>query len=213
MMSIYSGNAAVAFDRVKDEAYWDGWRNFLLRRPNELLSFTAVKKTLNLQAPRYMGIMEIELDAIVGSVGRFNEFSRTFKPTRQFTKERWRRVAEFYYQQGFNPIRVFKVSHVYFVTDGNHRVSVSRAMNLKTISAYVFEFETPVSINTEDDLLSIRRKWQAVQSGLVPVEEKTKTSYYPGALLALLVGAALIGTVPIFVRFSDLGRHSAPQYL
>ncbi|MBK8905675.1 MAG: hypothetical protein IPM53_31120 [Anaerolineaceae bacterium] len=153
-MSIYSGQAAVAFDRVKGEADWEGWRNILLRRPNTLLSFTAVKKTLNLSSAQDIGVQTIAVNDIVGSVGRYSEFSRTFKPKNRFTEQRWRRVAESYYRRGFNPVKVFKVSHVYFVIDGNHRVSVSRALNIKTICAHIYEFKTQVTLNSLDDLNS-----------------------------------------------------------
>lgn len=216
-MSIYSGHVAVAFNRVNEEAFWDGWRNFLLRRPNELLSFTAVKKTLNLHVAQDRGIVEIDIDDIVGSVGRFNEFSRTFKPKHKFTEERWRRVAESYHQKGYDPIKVFKVSNIYFVVDGNHRVSVSRSMKNKKILAYVYEFDTPIILDKKDDLLNIRLKWQAAHSASIPDKTKSlgpdsmvKSRLNSGmiASLAILLGAVLIGTVPIFVRFSDLGPNA-----
>lgn len=167
-MSIYSGQAAAAFGRVKEEADWEGWRNILLRRPSNLLSFTAVKKILNLQLSKDMGIQEIAINDIVGSVGRYNEFSRTFKPRSCFTEQRWRRVAESYYWKGYDPITVFKASNVYFVVDGNHRVSVSRALNIKSIIAHVHEFETQIVLNNDDDLNSIHTKWQAAFSGSMP---------------------------------------------
>ena len=159
MMSIYSDQAAIAFGKVKEETVWDSWRKFFTRQPNELLSFTAVKEILNLQVAQHKGIQEIAIDNIIGSVGRANEFSRTFKPKHQFTEHRWRRVAESFYQRGFDPIKVFKVSNIYFVADGNHRVSVSRAMNVKTIYAHVYEYEAPIVLDKKDDLDNIRAKW------------------------------------------------------
>jgi hypothetical protein len=44
------------------------------------------------------------------------------------------------------------VGEVYFVRDGNHRVSVARAHGSKTIEAYVIEYKTPVPIGPDDDL-------------------------------------------------------------
>jgi drug/metabolite transporter (DMT)-like permease len=123
-------------------------------------------------------------------------------------------VAESYYRIGFDPVKVFKVSNIYFVIDGNHRISVSRALKNETIIAQVYEFDTPIILDKKDDLINIRRKWQAARSGSMP---DITTSLGPNrmanarqnsgriALLAIIVGAILIGTVPIFVRFSDLG--------
>lgn len=158
MMSIFSGQAAIAFDKMKEESYWDSWRQFFTQQPNNLLSFSAVKNILNLHLAQNKGIKEIAIDDIVGSVSRFNEFSRTFKPKHKFTEDRWLRVAESFYQRGFDPIKVFKVSNVYFVIDGNHRVSVSRAMDTKTICAHVYEFEAQIVLDKNDDLNSIRSK-------------------------------------------------------
>ena len=40
------------------------------------------------------------------------------------------------------PIEVYQVGEIYFVVDGNHRVSVSRQRGYETIEAYVTEFQT-----------------------------------------------------------------------
>ena len=157
-MSVYSGQAAIAFARMKEKPFWEGWRKFFTRQPDTLLSFSAAEKILNLQLSQDMGIQKIAIDDIVGSLGRFNEFDRTFKPKHAFTEDRLRRVAESFYQRGFDPIEVFKVSNVYFVVDGNHRVSVSRALNIKSIVAHVYEFETKITLDKNDDLNSIYTK-------------------------------------------------------
>lgn len=160
-MSVYSGQAAMFCERAIEEPFWEGWRKLFTRQPDKLLSFTAVQEILQLQLGQDKGIQEIAIGDIVGSVGRFNEFGRTFKPKHEFTKERLRRVADTFYRRGFDPIEVFKVSNVYFVVDGNHRVSVSRALNIKTIKARVYEFETQIALNQNDDLESIVTKGQA----------------------------------------------------
>src|SRR5438045_9127127 len=58
--------------------------------------------------------------------------------------------------EGFPPIDVYKVGDVYFVIDGNHRVSVARQLGAKTIEAYVTELPTSVPFEPDtqpDDLL------------------------------------------------------------
>ena len=50
------------------------------------------------------------------------------------------------------PIQVYKVGEVYFVLDGNHRVSIARARNAADIRAYVTEVATRVPITPDTDL-------------------------------------------------------------
>jgi hypothetical protein len=52
--------------------------------------------------------------------------------------------------EGYPPIEVYKVGDVYFVRDGNHRVSVARANGLTTIEAYVTEIPTEIPFHMED---------------------------------------------------------------
>lgn len=106
------------------------------------------------------GLQQIDVDKVVGSVGRYREFTRSFLPKDKRVASRWRQVDELFYEKGFEPIKVYKVSHIYFVMDGNHRVSVSRAHGLKTIEAYVIEFFSPAPIYPEDDLALIRQRYE-----------------------------------------------------
>jgi len=50
------------------------------------------------------------------------------------------------------PIQVYKIGEVYFVLDGNHRVSVARERGVSEIPAYVTEIHTKININPETDL-------------------------------------------------------------
>jgi len=140
------------FAAARQKAFIEEWLNFFTRRPTDLLSFEAVKHNLRLQDSSYKGLQEIELDKIVGSIGRYRDFTRTFLPKNDQTKDRWRRIDTVASEEGYPPIDVYQVGNVYFVRDGNHRVSVARANQAKTIEAYVTEYRTPVPINKDDDL-------------------------------------------------------------
>jgi len=50
------------------------------------------------------------------------------------------------------PIDVYKVGDVYFVIDGNHRVSVARERGDTTIQAYVTEVPTPITLTPNMDI-------------------------------------------------------------
>lgn len=94
----------------------------------------------------------IPLDRIVGSVGRYRDFTRTFLPTDAVEKERWVRIDALLQGPGWPPIEVYKVGDVYFVRDGNHRVSVARAHNLPDIEAYVTEIMLPQGVKFTPDM-------------------------------------------------------------
>jgi hypothetical protein len=59
---------------------------------------------------------------------------------------------------GVPPIEVFQVGSVYFVSDGNHRVSVARASGFTEIEAYVTRILADVDIQPGDSLAAALRK-------------------------------------------------------
>jgi hypothetical protein len=129
----------------------------LTHAPINLLSFREVREKLHLQGGAYRGLQDIPLDKIVGSVGRYQDFTRTFLPRTHADRQRWARVkALMEGMTGLPPIEVFQVGDVYFVKDGNHRVSVARDLGAKTIQAHVTEVKSPVPLDasvTAEDLI------------------------------------------------------------
>jgi nucleotide-binding universal stress UspA family protein/uncharacterized ParB-like nuclease family protein len=135
----------------------------LLGKSNSLLSFDEVAEKLKLQARAERGVQDIPLDAIVGSVGRYTDFTRTFLPRNPSDEQRWANVKASLEESGFPPIDVYKVSDVYFVLDGNHRVSVARQEGWKTIQANVIEVKSnvPLTPDTNPDELIIKSEYAA----------------------------------------------------
>ncbi len=121
-------------------------------RADDLLRFDDVRRMLGgvSQLPR--GLHEIPLDAIVGSVGRYEDFNRQFLPRQASQGSRWARVRMAVEGQGLPPIEVYKIGEIYFVMDGHHRVSVAREVGAKTIEAFVTEIPTRVNISPDDDI-------------------------------------------------------------
>jgi len=120
-------------------------------RPDELWSYEEVSQQLRAGDPVDRGLQQIPLDAIVGSVGRYADFTRTFLPRRENAQDRWARVrSAFDSVDEIPPILVYKVGDSYFVLDGNHRVSVARVLGASHIPAYVTEVETKVPLSPED---------------------------------------------------------------
>jgi len=131
----------------------------LTGKPNELLSYDEVAQKLRLKARSDRGVHEIPVKAIVGSVGRYSDFTRTFLPRRLEDQERWARVKAVMDDPvgtGMEPIEVYKVGEAYFVLDGNHRVSIARKEGFDSIEAHIIEVKTEVPITPDlqpDDLI------------------------------------------------------------
>lgn len=120
-------------------------------KPTELLSYEEVAEKLKLHIRSEGGVQQIPLDAIVGSVGRYTDFTRTFLPRRAEDRDRWVGVRAAFLEggAGLPPIEVYKVGDVYFVIDGNHRVSIARQEKFTTIEAHVIEVRTQVSLTPD----------------------------------------------------------------
>ncbi len=124
----------------------------------DLLSFDEIRELLIGENTIPRGLHEIPLNAIIGSVGRYHDFSRSFLPRDDRDAERWARVQASIDQRGMPPIEVYQIGETYFVLDGNHRVSVARSRGYETIQAYVTEIETRVPLTPHDQPDDIIRK-------------------------------------------------------
>lgn len=119
-------------------------------QPDTLMAYDEVRKLVGERNRVDRGLKEIPLDAIVGSVGRYGDFTRTFLPRSDTMQDRWARVKTVATDLGgWAPIEVYQLGETYFVIDGNHRVSVARQMGLETIPAYVTEVRTTVPLTPD----------------------------------------------------------------
>ncbi len=117
-----------------------------------LLPFEAIRANLQQQNPFYRGVVEVPLDAIVGSVGRYKTFTRKFLPLTNSVQDRWVAVDALAGQTGWPPIELYQVGNIYFVKDGNHRVSVARQLELDVIEAHVMAYPVDFEIDPADNL-------------------------------------------------------------
>jgi nucleotide-binding universal stress UspA family protein len=150
------------FQDARRRAALEDLKARLTGKSDDLLSYEAVHDLLEAKSSVSRGLLEIPLDAIVGSVGRYRDFTRSFLPRRESDKHRWANVKlKALYQGGFAPIEVYKLGDVYFVLDGNHRVSVARQLGARTIQAYVTEVHSrvPLSDEVEPDELIIKARY------------------------------------------------------
>ncbi len=118
----------------------------------DLIPFEEVRTRWHLTQKYCRGLQDIELARIRGSVGRYRDFTSAFLPRRDHLRQRWERVNTMVSTQEMPPIELYQVGDAYFVVDGNHRVSNARQEGMKTITADVCEFVTPIGLSAEADL-------------------------------------------------------------
>ncbi len=136
-------------------------RAALTGKSADLLSYEEVRKKIHAKETNKRELKDIPLNAIVGSVGRYKDFTRRFFPLVEGDQYRWARVRTLTESmEGLPPIEVYQIGEVYFVRDGNHRVSVARELELTHLEAYVTQVETPVPLTPNvqpDDLINKER--------------------------------------------------------
>jgi nucleotide-binding universal stress UspA family protein len=119
----------------------------------DLLPYEDVRKMIQARSQQERGLQDIPLDAIIGSVGRYADFTRGFLPRQDSDANRWARIKiEALGMKGLPPIEVYRIGDAYFVKDGNHRVSVAREVGADHIQAYVTEIETTVHLTPDTEL-------------------------------------------------------------
>jgi hypothetical protein len=104
-------------------------------------SFDEEASRLELCEARDLGIMPVEVDKIVGSVGRWRDFDAKFRLINKATRQRYHTILT-KMKEGytFPPIEVYKVGDRYFVADGNHRVAVAKELGVAYVDAHVQEY-------------------------------------------------------------------------
>jgi nucleotide-binding universal stress UspA family protein len=140
------------FRQARRQAALERVISLLTGKSIDLLSYEEVREKLKARESAGERLEEIPLDAIVGSVGRYGEFTRSFLPREDSDESRWAKVAMA--MKGFKgvpPIEVYQIGDAYFVLDGNHRVSVARQFGADRIQAYVTPVHTKVPLSPEDD--------------------------------------------------------------
>ena len=92
-----------------------------------------------------MQVVPIKL--IVGSEGRYKDFDNHFFPKSNFLKARWERVDSAVLQSiTLPPISLYEAGGLFFVRDGNHRVSVAKMKGQEYIDAEVVSLQSEIKL-------------------------------------------------------------------
>lgn len=138
------------FDRARNKQIVNEWVSTIRRRENDLVPLHEITRRLRPDGEFYRGMQEVPVKQIVGSSDRWHDFDRAFLPTHKKTKSRWLSIDEAYYQDvRLPPIQLYKVGDIYFVKDGNHRVSVARERGVEFIDAEVIEAHVRVPLSPD----------------------------------------------------------------
>lgn len=144
------------FERALMKSFWRRIATWFFGGNNELLPFDEVKEKITMRGQHHLGLRQVPINAIVGSVGRYRDFDRAFFPTQTFTKDRWVSIDKAHYADIIlPPVELYKIGEIYFVRDGNHRISVARERGQVYVDAYVTEIDVPVPIKQTSDLDSL----------------------------------------------------------
>ena len=136
------------FNRARFSEMLERIGNILKPEDHELLSLQDVKKALQLEGESYQGYTTVPIDRIIGSEGRYKDFSRTYLPRRESSRKRWTSIDRAHQQSVELPaVNLYEIAGYYFVRDGNHRVSVARSMGMQDIDAIVIRLDTKIKLD------------------------------------------------------------------
>lgn len=154
----FDSRAQEDFRRAFLKGAWRRLASWLTGEDNRLLPFDDVRTHLQIRGQRYLGLRQVPIGKIVGSVGRYRDFDRAFLPTRETIRDRWVSIDQAHYQDVLlPPVELYKIGEAYFVKDGNHRVSVARERGQEEIDAYVTEIDVPVPLTPDVELDDLAR--------------------------------------------------------
>jgi hypothetical protein len=120
-----------------------------------LIPFDEVSRRLALSRRSYLGLQEIAIDRIVGSVDRSADFRRDFRPQRRLSRSRLANLRRAFPDGVMPAINVFEVGGAYFVEDGHHRVALARERGADYIDAEVTRLETRYEIDPDIDVAQL----------------------------------------------------------
>lgn len=137
----------MTFDRALKRGRLLMFREFLAGRKNgPILSLSELRAAIPPVGETYLGLRDVALCAFAGTEGRSRDFSSGFWPLKGWMRERWNRVRGLMLSGDLTePVTAFELGGLFFVRDGNHRVSVARAEGIEYLSAEVTRLDLPIA--------------------------------------------------------------------
>ncbi|MGE4583152.1 MAG: transcriptional regulator [Sphaerochaeta sp.] len=147
------------FEKARSRGRMQSLLSSLAWKNSDLLSFYAVTELLKPKNETYLGMRTIPVKQIIGSEGRYQDFSMAFYPKKELLRSRWRSIDRATKEYVIlPPISVYKLGQWYFVRDGNHRVSVAKTQGVEFIDAEVVELDSQIPLEAGLTMKQLRRR-------------------------------------------------------
>ena len=147
------------FSKARHRALFNEVQHFLNPDEATLISFSDIKNLLRPKNEVYMGLKTVPVKLIVGSEGRYQDFDNHFFPKSLHLKSRWEHIDMARLQDISLPsISLYELGGVYFVRDGNHRVSVAKTQGVEFIDAEVVSLQSEIRLRPGDSLEKMKRQ-------------------------------------------------------
>lgn len=217
MINFVNNQAKDDFNRARNRALINELQNFLAPDKKKLLSFHDVKKILKPQNEVYVGMKSVPINKIIGSEGRYRDFDNHFLPRSGYLRQRWERVDQAHLTDiPLPPIQLYEIGGMYFVRDGNHRVSVAKAQGVEFIDAEIISLKSeivlPSSVTPEtilDEVIKYEKRVFYTETGFGDLTEDwnldfTSPGQYDVIYNHILVHKYFINeTIPKEIPFPD----------
>jgi len=153
----YTKTAYNQFNKAKLKANLEKFFNFLKPKYTDLLSLDEIKNLINPKSQTYRGIQTVPINSIIGSEGRYKDFTKKFFPKKEYLRNRWIHIDKLQQKDIIlPPVVLYEIGGMYFVRDGNHRISVARMQDSIDIDAEVISLDTDIKFKknmTKEDLI------------------------------------------------------------
>jgi len=155
----YIQKAGEDFNKAKSRATLSSLLHALTPERQQLLSLEDVKKLVKPKSETYIGMKAVPVKLIVGSEGRYRDFTQAFLPKKEFSRSRWTNVDKAHLQSIIlPPIKIYEIGGTYFVRDGNHRVSVAKMQGVAFIDAEIIRLDTEIKLEPGLTVEKLKKK-------------------------------------------------------
>lgn len=130
-----------------------------MRRPSDcgaLLEFDEVRRRLQLGTRTDLGVREVAIAHIIGSVSRAHEFDGCFRPLTDRLRKTLHEIRAAKPNAADQAVSLYQVDHAYFVVDGHKRLSLAVAEGREVIDAEVGRFASRFHVASGTTMADIR---------------------------------------------------------